>query len=305
MPKFLSVFNNFAISLKGLFIFEYITHAMKRKDFEFKIAGLLLKGQSYTPKNPQATVVLVHGMGEYARRYERTVVPALLEKSIAVVSYDQFGHGKSQKKKGHHPGYDHLLDAVEYAIHKAESLFPSKPVFLYGHSMGGNVVINFTLRRKHHLTGTIATSPFLRLAFDPPPWKMTFGKLIDKIFPSLTMPNELDLEYLSKDPVEIEAYKNDPMIHDRVSTRYSLELMQTGEWAILHANSLNTSMLLLHGTKDRITSSLASKEFADNSKGMVTFLAIENGYHELHHDLEKTFVLNKICEWIEELITKP
>lgn len=281
------------------------TYNMTRKDFEFKIAGLMLKGQSYEPKNPRTVVVLIHGMGEYARRYERTVVPALLEKSIAVVSYDQFGHGYSQKKKGDHPGYEYLLDAVDYAIHKAESLFPSIPVILYGHSMGGNVAINYTLRRKHQLKGTIATSPFLRLAFDLPSWKMTFGKLIDKIFPSLTMPNELDLTYLSKDPVEIEAYKNDPMIHDRVSSRYSLELMRTGEWAISHASSLKTSMLLLHGTKDQITSPLASKEFADNSNGMVTFLAIENGYHELHHDLEKKFALDQICEWIEEQITKP
>jgi len=119
------------------------------------------------------------------------------------------------------------------------------------------------------------------------------------------MPNELDLEYLSKDPVEINAYKNDPMIHDRVSTKYSLEFMRTGEWAISNAYSLKTSMLLLHGTKDQITSPLASKEFADNSNGMVTFLPIENGYHELHHDLEKTFVLNQICDWIQKKISKP
>ena len=278
---------------------------MTRNNFEFQVAKLSLKGQYYEPKNSNAVVILVHGMGEYSRRYERTVVPLLLKSSIAVISYDQFGHGHSQGQKGHHPGYYYLLDSIEHLISKAAVLFPLKPVFLYGHSMGGNVVINFTLRRTHHLKGVIATSPFLRLAFDPPGWKLFFGKWIDKIYPSLTMPNELDLQFLSKDQEEIAAYKNDPLIHDKVSTRYSLKMMKTGEWAIHHASSLTTPMLLMHGTKDQITSHLASKEFADNAKGMVTYVPVENGYHELHHDLEKDMVLARICDWIKEQITKP
>jgi alpha-beta hydrolase superfamily lysophospholipase len=278
---------------------------MKPDNFEFQVAQLTLKGQYYKPKETQSVVVLVHGMGEYSRRYERTVVPFFLKSSIAVISYDQFGHGHSQGKKGHHPGYDYLLDSIEHVISKASVLFPSKPVFLYGHSMGGNVVINFTLRRKHQLKGVIATSPFLRLAFDPPGWKMFFGKMINKIYPSITMPNELDLQFLSKDQTEIDAYKNDPLIHDRVSTRYSLDMMAAGEWAIQHASSLRIPMLLMHGNKDQITSHLASKEFADKAQGMVTFVAVTNGYHELHHDLEKDMLLTRIGEWIQEQLTKP
>jgi len=278
---------------------------MTLDNFEFQIAGKTLKGQYYKPVETHAVVILVHGMGEYALRYERTVVPALLKSSIAVISYDQFGHGRTEGKKGHHPGYNYLLDCIDQMIEKAKKLFPSKPIFLYGHSMGGNVVINFTLRRKHDLTGTIATSPFLELAFEPPQWKMIFGKIIDKIFPSMTMPNELDLKFLSKDQHEIDAYKNDPLIHDRVSTKYSLELMRTGEWAINHADSLTTPLLLMHGTKDQITSHLASEEFAKRAKEQVTFVPVENGYHELHHDIEKDAVLSQICHWIKDHITKP
>ncbi len=277
---------------------------MTRNDFEFQIKKYTLRGQYYVPEQIQGVVVLVHGMGEYARRYERTVIPVLLKESIAVVSYDQFGHGLSSGKRGHHPGFEYLLDAVDQMIHKAHVLYPSKPVFLYGHSMGGNVVINYALRRKHNLKGLIVTSPFLRLAFNPPAWKMIFGKLIDRIYPSLTMPNELELESLSKDQKEIEAYKNDPLVHDRVSTRYSLKLMETGEWAVEKASTLNTPMLLMHGAKDRITSFQASKEFAENAGEQVTFISVKDGFHELHHDLEKQQVLEQICHWIKKQITK-
>jgi len=276
---------------------------MTRKPFEFQICELTLHGQYYEPKEIKAVVVLVHGMGEYSRRYEQTVVPELLKQSFAVISYDQFGHGLSEGKKGDHPGYECILDGLEEVLNKAKSLFQSQPTFLYGHSMGGNVVINYVLRRENNLSGVIATSPFLKLAFKPPAWKMTFGKIIEKIYPSLTMPNELDVQALSKDQKEIQAYLNDPMIHDKVSTRFSLAFMKTGQWAIDHASSLKSPMLLLHGTKDRITSHLASEEFAKNSNGKVDFRPVENGFHELHHDLERQMVLNIICDWIEKQIT--
>lgn len=273
---------------------------MPSKEFEIQIMNHTLKGQSYETSDAKGVVVIVHGMGEYGKRYERTVVPMLIKESFAVFSYDQFGHGASDGKKGDNPGYEYLLDALEAVLDKAQKAHPALPVFLYGHSMGGNVVINYTLRRKHDLKGTIATSPFLQLAFDPPKWKLSMGKIIDRIFPSLTMPNDLELDALSKDPEEIDAYKKDPLVHDKVSTRYSLRLMEKGLWAIEHAPSLSVPMLLIHGTSDRITSHKASKSFAANSNGMATFFPVEGGYHELHHDLEKNQFFEKISKWLNQ-----
>jgi alpha-beta hydrolase superfamily lysophospholipase len=148
----------------------------------------------------------------------------------------------------------------------------------------------------------IATSPFLRLAFDPPAWKMSLGSIIDLLIPSLTLSNDLDVTALSRDKKEIEAYQNDPLVHDRVSTRYSLEFMKTGEWAIEHAQELKIPMLLLHGTRDRITSHLASEEFAQKAQGKVEMVLFEGGYHELHHDLDKEKVLETIVHWIDQEI---
>ncbi len=272
---------------------------MTLNEFEFQVAGTTLHGQSYSPKTTSAVIILVHGLGEHSKRYEREVVPALLNNSMAVISYDQFGHGQSKGKRGHHPGFSFLLDSIDQMIHKASELFHEKPVFLYGHSMGGNLVINYCLRRSSILKGLIVTSPFLRIAFEPPQWKMAFGKIIDKILPSLTMPSDLDVTAISRDEDEIAAYQLDPLVHDRVSTGYSLEIMKNGEWAIEHANELKLPMLLLHGTSDRLTSSVASEEFA-NKSGQVQLILFENAYHELHHDLDKDKVLEKIISWIKD-----
>lgn len=275
---------------------------MALNEFEFQVAETTLQGQYYSPKITNAVIILVHGMGEHSKRYEKQVVPFLLKNSVAVISYDQFGHGRSKGKPGHHPGYTYLLDSIDQMISRAHELFQDIPVFLYGHSMGGNVVINYSLKRSGHLQGVIATSPFLRLAFDPPAWKIAFGRIIDHILPSFTMPSEIDVSALSRDKKEIEAYQKDPLVHDRVSTRYSLEFIKTGEWAIEHATELKIPMLLLHGTKDRLTSHLASEEFAENAHGKVELVLFEGGYHELHHDLDKEKVLETIVHWIDQEI---
>jgi acylglycerol lipase len=272
---------------------------MTLNEFEFQVAGKTLHGQYYSPKTTHAVIVLVHGLGEHSKRYEREVVPALLNNSMAVISYDQFGHGQSKGKRGYHPGFSFLLDSIDQMIQKSSELFHEKPVFLYGHSMGGNIAINYSLRRSSILKGLVITSPFLQIAFEPPQWKMAFAKIIDKIMPSLTMPSDLDVTAISRDKDEIAAYQLDPLVHDRVSTGYSLEIMKNGEWAIEHANDLKIPMLLLHGTKDRLTSYVASEEFAKKS-GQVQLMLFENAYHELHHDLDKDKALEKIINWIKD-----
>jgi len=277
---------------------------MIHKEFYFNIHHTKFYGQYFQPKIVNAVVVLVHGMGEHSKRYEKHVIPFYNQNSIAVLSYDQFGHGKTEGKRGHNPGYDSVLNCVEEMLTKAKSVFGEKPTFLYGHSMGGNVVINYILKRSNNLNGAIVTSPFLRLAFDPPSWKIVIGKALQKIAPSITMGTELELEAISRDKKEVEAYRNDPMVHDKISPNYSVVFMKTGEWAIQNSGKLTIPMLLMHGTGDRLTSYKASEEFAKNAGNKVKLKLYEGAYHELHNEINKNEVLEKMLSWINKKITK-
>ncbi|MCK4561892.1 MAG: alpha/beta fold hydrolase, partial [Flavobacteriaceae bacterium] len=189
---------------------------MTTKEFNTNIHDTNFYGKYFQPKAVKAVVVLVHGMGEHSKRYEKFVIPFYNKNSISVLTFDQFGHGLTEGKKGHNPNFEAVLDSVQEMLKKAKIIFGNKPTFLYGHSMGGNVVINYVLRRKNNLTGVIATSPFLKLAFEPPSWKLKIAKILLKVAPSLTMSNELDVTGISRDKSEIEAYKNDPLVHDKV-----------------------------------------------------------------------------------------
>ena len=175
---------------------------------------------------------------------------------------------------------------------KAILLNPNKPIFLYGHSMGGNLVLNYGLRIKSDLAGIIATSPYLKLAFQPPKWKMVIGKLMLKIIPSVTMSSGLNPQHISRINQEVEKYIADPLVHDRVSPMYSFPIM-----AVKNAHNLKTETLLLHGAGDKIIDYKATEKFHKNSTKTELHL-IEGGYHELHKDVGSKNTLDLIGNWL-------
>jgi len=190
------------------------------------------------------------------------------------------------------------MDDIGRLLDEAAARYTDKPRFLYGHSLGGNLVINYSLRRKPDLAGVIATGPALRTATPPPAWKLALGKILYKIQPGMQMANGLDRDGLARDPAVVRAYASDPLVHDRISARLALDMLQAGEWALAHATEFPLPLLLVHGTADRLTSSKATQEFAAQAPGDVTLKLWEGFYHETHNEPEKAEVLGFMIDWL-------
>jgi alpha-beta hydrolase superfamily lysophospholipase len=261
--------------------------------------GLPLVGRCWEPETePRAVVCLVHGLGEHCGRYAH-VAAALNEAGYAVLACDQRGHGRSGGKRGFIASYDALMDDIGLLLAQAALRFAGKPRFLYGHSLGGNEVINYALRRKPDLAGVVSTSPGLRTAFKPPALQLAAGRLMNRLWPAFTMPNGLELAAISRDPAVVAAYQADPLVHDRLSARLGIELLQSGEWAIAHAAAFPVPLLLMHGTADRLTSHQASQEFAAKAPNC-TLKLWEGLYHETHNEPEKDEVIGFVIDWMSE-----
>ncbi len=269
---------------------------MTHESFTYPFHKTTFFGQFWKPQKAKAIVVIIHGMGEHSGRYEH-VAKKLVTNDYAVIAFDHFGHGKTGGKKGHNPGYSFVLDSITELIKKSQEFFDDLPIYLYGHSMGGNAVINYVLRRESSVKGVIATSPFLRLAFEPPAWKLSLGKFMQKIAPSITLGNELDANDISRDPIEVQKYIEDPLVHDKVSPNFSLSFIDAGEWAISNANLLAIPMFILHGTDDKIIDYKGSEAFANNSD-LATIKLYQGGYHELQNDLCKEELLTDVTNWL-------
>lgn len=263
--------------------------------------GITLQGYQYhTASQPKAVIVLIHGMGEHAMRYKH-VAEYYNKQNVAFISIDLRGHGRSTGKRGHTPSYDALMSDLEILLKKTNEEYPGIPVILYGHSMGGNLVLNFLIRKKPDVKGAIVTAPYLRLAYEPPAWKVKLGKLSAGIFPSLTQSTGLDTKAISRDEAVVAAYEKDPLVHDKITSAFFVNVHFAGPYAIEHANDVQVPILLMHGTADRITSINGSREFANHAGSHVELKIWDGLYHELHNEPEKADVLEYETNWLKKL----
>jgi alpha-beta hydrolase superfamily lysophospholipase len=262
--------------------------------------GLEMYAHGWKPETPRGVVVLVHGHGEHVNRYHH-VAEAFAQAGYAMQGYDERGHGQTGGPRGHTPTYEHMLNDTTDFIADAQKRYPGLPVFLYGHSMGGNQVINYVLRTPNNkLKGVIATGPWLRLAFEPPAMQVTLGKLMNNLYPAFVQTSGLEQAALSHDQAVIKAYATDPLVHDKITARLFISMYTTGLWALEHAADLKVPMLLMHGSADRLTSAKASEEFAQKAGALVTLRIWEGLFHEIHNELEKAEVLKVMVDWLNQ-----
>jgi alpha-beta hydrolase superfamily lysophospholipase len=259
--------------------------------------GLSLFAQSWTVESPKAVLGIIHGMGEHSSRYAH-MAKAMNAAGISVVAYDHRGHGKSGGKKGHMDSIDQLLDGVDQLLGEMAKLAPGAPQFLFGHSMGGNVLLNHALRRRPNVKGIIASGAYLRLAFAPPAIQVALAKLVKGILPALGQPTNLDATAISRDAKVVDAYLKDPLVHGRITPAFFVEIDAASRYAMEHASELKLPLLIYHGSADRLTSHDASEEFARKVKGDVTWRSWSGLFHECHNEPEQNDVFRMVSDWI-------
>ena len=259
--------------------------------------GLRLHFQAWEPDTkPRAVVALVHGLGEHVARHA-PLAQALVRSGYALMGFDLRGHGRSAGLRGDAPSYEALLDDIDILMHWVQTSHARVPVFLYGHSMGGALVLNYALRRSPRVRGVIATSPWLRTVVKLTPLQTFLARTVAPILPTLRQ-KWGQPTVLSRDPAVAPAFEHDPLTHGLISARLYLECVRGGEWALEHAHEFPVPLLLMHGTADRLTSWEASREFAKRAGRKVTWRKWEGSFHELQNDLQASRVRTAILNWI-------
>ena len=242
-------------------------------------------------------MILVHGVGEHIGRYSYWA-GRFVERGFCFTGVDLPGHGKSDGRRGVLNNYGITAEMLDRLISEMRKTFPGIPLFIYGHSMGGTIVLQYILQNKPGIKGAVVTSPWLRLSFEPAKSKIVLAGIMKSILPSLVKPSSLVVDHVSHDKAAVEAYKNDPLNHDRISVGLFHSTMTAAAYSLDHASGLGLPLLLVHGSDDKITSPEGSREFA--SKTPLAELKIWNGgYHELHNETFKDEVFEFIAAWME------
>jgi len=262
--------------------------------------GKSLFGRSWKVHEPKAMICMIHGLGEHSGRYEH-VGDYFITNNCSFFAIDLRGHGLSEGKKGHASSMDILLGDVEELMMHAREIHNDCPMFLYGHSLGGNIVTNFVLKQNtSELTGAIVSSPWLKLANEPASWQISVAAYISKFLPWFTQPNGLDIADLTNLDEVNQAYKNDLLVHNKISTRLFTLGYNSGIWALKNADRLKIPIFMFHGSEDKITSQESSHEFAEKVGDLVSYKIWSGIKHEPHNDRDADAVLKSIIDWINK-----
>lgn len=257
----------------------------------------VLKGMIESPgEDTKAVIILVHGLGEHINRYKYWA-EKFKSNGFGFLGVDLPGHGKSDGKRGYIKSYSLTDEMINILLSSSKRMFPTCPIYIYGHSLGGGLVLDYLIRKNPKIKGAIITSPWLQLTFEPPKSKMILASILKNIIPGFTQGAGLVVSHLSHDQEVIKNNTEDPLMHGKISISLFNEAMKAAQSSLSNAQMLKIPTLLLHGSQDLITSPEASREFAGNSK-MVTFKIWEGGYHELHNELFKDEVFKFILDWI-------
>jgi alpha-beta hydrolase superfamily lysophospholipase len=267
------------------------------------VEGLELYYQSWTPQGkPRGILALVHGLGGHSGLYSN-IIEHLLAKQYAVYGLDMRGHGRSPGQRGYINSWSEFRNDLRIFLKFIQQQQPVCPIFLFGHSLGGLVVIDYTLQLPQEaakIQGIITLAPSIGKV-GVSPLKLLLGKILSRILPRFSLDIGLDVTAGSRDEKILNSYRTDKLRHTRGTARLSTEFFKTLSWIHTHAQEWCRPLLILHGSADRITLPAGSEVFYQQ----VTYpdkLRIEypGGYHDLHCDINYQEVLTDLTNWLEK-----
>ena len=275
-----------------------------------------LGGELATCKTaPRGVVLIVHGLGEHAGRYEH-VARRLMAWGFMVRSYDQRGHGESGGARGALPTdtalLDDLADVVDFSRAHCNTLVHAlalkgvvlnpPPLILLGHSLGGLVAGCFVSLNMRPVDGLVMSSPALDAGLGAlRTWAL---QLAHRFMPGLSVPNGLNPQFLSRSADVVKAYLADPLVHNRISARLGQFIRLAGPKTIAAAARWRTPTLLMYAGDDRLVNPLGSARFAAYGlhrapPGTLTAQRFDGLFHEIFNAVDVGPVFATLQRWLD------
>lgn len=251
--------------------------------------------------NARGILALIHGLGDYSGCFTR-MIDFFVNHGFSVAAIDMHGNGAAGGQRGHIDRYDLFYEDIELLLEQARAQFGDLPIVLYGHSLGGNLVLNYSLRRRPLLAGVVSSAPLLRLKKHPALTRIA-AEALNLVAPRLSLDAGIDTNNLTHDPQIVEEYIHDPLVHGQATMRLLSQALRAGCWAQKHASEFPLPLLLIHGGADSITDPAASAAFAKTvAPQLVEFRLFDGLFHTLHNEVRREEVYQTILAFFDRVI---
>ena len=278
---------------------------------------------------PRAVIQVFHGLGEYAARYARFATAAN-GRGYAVVAHDHRGHGgHDTSNRGYFSARRGFSKVVHDGLVVHEWLarqFEGLPVILLGHSMGSYVAQAFAMHHGDRLNGMLLSAstfaPRLKLSAGRllarlECWRLgahRHSALLDKLgfgdFNRRFEPARTELDWLSRDDAEVDAYIADPLCGGPYTAGLWRDLTDglyriTSDLEISRV-PLELPMLISGGSDDPVGGDDGLAElalrYAQTSHSRMTVKIYAGGRHEMLNETNRDEVTRDWLDWMDTVV---
>ncbi|MFC4604071.1 alpha/beta hydrolase [Rhodococcus kronopolitis] len=253
----------------------------------------------WTPDGPpRAALVLSHGLGEHARRYDH-VIKRLTDLGLVVYAPDHRGHGRSGGKRVLLKDWSDFTDDLQRLFGIVAQEQPGLDRYLLGHSMGGAIALSYALDHQSELAGLILSGPAVDVTSGTPAAVVALGKIIGRFAPSLPV-QSLDPNLVSRDAAVVARYRADPLVHHgKVPAGIARGLVVNSETLPARLSGLHLPLLLLHGGEDGLANVNGSRLIAGEAGSVdLTYHEYPGLFHEIFNEPEQEKVLDDVTSWL-------
>jgi len=259
--------------------------------------GTRLAYRAWPVQDARLTLAVVHGLGEHSGRYER-FARGMAEFGLATWAVDLRGHGESAGQRGHVDSWSQWIDDTATFMRHVEGQSAAEVVPV-GHSFGGVVMLSAVRSGKlQNARRFVLSSPALKLKAAVPAWKSGLGNVMSNIAPRLAMSNEVDAGTVSRIPEVVTAYRTDPLVHNKISSRLYAEWQHEAAENLARASEIAIPFLILAGTADRLIDPEGSRRLHAAAPAKSELRMLDGRYHEPFNDQDSEEVFALIAKWL-------
>jgi len=261
---------------------------------------LRLYWQRYRPvgRSARGTVAVLHGGGDHSGRYP-ALTAALVRAGFEVGLVDFRGHGQSDGRRWHVDAFsDYLADLDAFLRKLRDDGLPGK-LSIAAHSQGALIAARWALDHPGEVAGYVLSSPYLRLALQPPALKVLAARLMGRLVPWLPVATGIDYAALTSD-TELQTWTaHDPLYGRSTTPRWFDESSRAQLEVLRRAGEFEAPLLVLAAGADTIADPAASRRFFDLARSADKALVMYDGFrHELFNEVARERPLAEAVAWL-------
>jgi acylglycerol lipase len=261
--------------------------------------SLLMRRWAVAAGEPWASVLIVHGLAEHSGRYEH-VGAQLAGAGIEAFAFDQRGFGGSGGRRAWVERWSQIHDDLEERLVSVRSIAPSRPLVLYGHSLGGLIALGYVLDGRALPDLLVLSAPAIEANL--PLLPRLAVRVLKRFAPNILLKNTFDGEVLSRDPEVARRYVEDPLNQHRTTARFAAAALAEQGRVSAALDRLAIQTLVVHGGKDTLIPT-ASSQVCEGMPGVARKVYPELR-HEVHNEPEGPAVIGEVVDWIRERVSR-